>query len=157
MKIILEGVDGVGKTTLAKKLAEVLRLEYCHDSKPRTYKEYLEELYNGKDRIYDRFFFGQFAGYQSAEERLISENDLRCLIDICKINGFPIILCYDKVENIVKRFKHNDDDKEWMEKTGFNNVEEFIRTIQTGFLDIAKVGGNYVNYLNMGKVINKDE
>lgn len=154
MKVIIEGVDGVGKTTLAKQIAKLFNLEYCHDSKPRTYKEYAEELSNGKDRIYDRFFFGQFAGYQSESERLLDRHSLSQLIDMyCVGQGVVIIVCYDKVENILKRFKHNDSDIEWMKKTGFNSAEEFITKIQQGFLDIAKIGGAYINYIDMSKVI----
>lgn len=153
MKVIIEGVDGVGKTTLAKQIAKLFNLEYCHDSKPRTLKDYYEELTNGKDRVYDRFFFGQFAGYQSKSERLINKMELGALIEVCKEQGIPIIVCYDKVENILKRFKHNDSDVEWMKKTGFNSAEEFITRIQNGFLKIAKVGDTYINYLDMSKVI----
>ena len=153
MKVIIEGVDGVGKTTLAKKMAELFNLEYSHDSKPRTYKEYVEELSNGKDRIYDRFFFGQFAGYQSADERLVNNYELVSLLNYCQSNGIIVIVCYDKVENILKRFKYNDSDVEWMNKTGFNSAKEFITKIQEGFLNIAKLGGTYINYLDMSKVI----
>lgn len=153
MKVIIEGVDGVGKTTLAKKIAELFNLKYCHDNKPRTYTEYLKELSNGKDCIYDRFFFGQFAGYQSKDERLLTEEELDYLINFCKQTGVVIIVCHDTVENIMKRFKYNKSDKKWMEKTGFKTPEEFIETIQNGFLRTASRGLSYINYLDMSKVI----
>lgn len=154
MKIILEGVDGVGKTSLALKLAKLLNLEYQHDSAPRTYTEYWEELNNGIPRVYDRFFFGQFAGYQTDKERLLTYPELYSLVNFAKENGILIIVCYDKVENIVKRFKHNNSDKFWMEKVGVSSVEEFITKIQEGFLKMSTLGGNKtVNLLDMSKIV----
>ena len=157
MKVIIEGVDGVGKTTLAKRIADMFNLQYSHDSRPRTFEEYRDELLNGANKVYDRFFFGQFAGYQSKSERLISESELKDLIGLAKEKGVLILLCYDKVENIVSRFKHNEDDKEWMKKTGYTSIEEFVRHIQTGFLNVAKIGGDYINYIDMEQVIRSNE
>lgn len=157
MKIIIEGVDGVGKTTLAKKIAELFNLEYCHDSKPRTFEEYKHELTWEDDKVYDRFFFGQFAGYQSESERLLDYRQLEELIHIAKEQGVVIIVCYDKVNRILKRFKHNDSDIEWMNKTGFKSVRAFIKSIQDGFLKIAKLGGDYINYIDMSRLIPNEQ
>ncbi len=157
MKVIIEGVDGVGKTTLAKQIAKIFNLEYCHDSKPRTFDEYKYELTYEDDKVYDRFFFGQFAGYQSESERLITKEQLKVLIDIAKEQGVVIMVCYDKVDNIVKRFKHNDSDVEWMQKTGYNSVREFIKNIQQGFIDISRLGGNYINYIDMSRLIPNEQ
>lgn len=156
MKIIIEGCDGVGKTTLAQRLADMFNLQYSHDSCPRTFKEYQVEMLNGIPRVYDRFFFGQFAGYQTSKERILSIEELKELLNLAKEKGIIILLCYDKVENILKRFKHNEDDKIWMEKTGYASPEEFIQHIQEGFLKIAELGGDYINYICMEDVIKYD-
>ena len=157
MKVIIEGVDGVGKTTLAKQIAKMFNLDYCHDSKPRTYLEYKNAIMCEDNKVYDRFFFGQFAGYQSTSERLITITELESLIDLAKEHGVVILVCYDKVENILKRFKNNDSDTEWMKKTGFENAENFIRTIQQGFMDISRVGGDYINYIDMSRLIPNEQ
>lgn len=153
MKIILEGVDGVGKTSLALKLSKLFNLEYQHDSAPRTYEEYWKELNNGIPRVYDRFFFGQFAGYQSEKERLINYPELYSLINFSKDNGILILVCHDKVESIAKRFKYNNSDKFWMDKVGVSSVEEFIERIQNGFLEVAKLGGKAVQLLDMSGIV----
>lgn len=158
MKFVIEGCDGVGKTTFAKKIAELFNLEYQHDSAPRTYEEYFREINNGIPRVYDRFFFGQFAGYQKEEERLINRVELLNLIQEAKRNNVIVILCYDSVKDIVKRFKHNDSDIEWMNKMGVKSVKEFVEKIQTGFINIAKeVGKNYVHFLDMSKIVKFDK
>ena len=75
-------------------------------------------------------------------------------VNFAKENGILIIVCYDKVENIVKRFKHNNSDKFWMEKVGVSSVEEFITKIQEGFLKMSTLGGNKtVNLLDMSKIV----
>lgn len=153
MKIILEGVDGVGKTSLALKLSKVFGLEYQHDSAPRSYEEYWKELNNDIPRVYDRFFFGQFAGYQSDKERLLTYPELYSLIQFSHDNSVMIIVCVDKVENISKRFKYNNSDKFWMDKVGVTSVEEFIEQIQDGFLEVAKLGGKSVQFLDMSGII----
>lgn len=158
MKFIIEGCDGVGKTTFAKKIAKLFNLEYQHDSAPRTYEEYFRELNNGIPRVYDRFFFGQFAGYQSEDERLINKVELIDLLNLAKRNNVVIILCVDKVSNIVKRFKHNDSDVEWMNKMKVNSVVEFVGKIQRGFINIAsEVGKSYVHFLDMSKIVDFKE
>lgn len=153
MKIILEGVDGVGKTSLALKISKMMGLEYQHDSAPRTYEDYWQEMNNGIPRVYDRFFFGQFAGYQSSSERLLTYPELYSLMSLAKEKGIVVIVCYDKVENIVKRFKHNNSDQFWMDKVGVSSVEEFIEKIQGGFLAIAKTAGGNVNFLDMANIV----
>lgn len=157
MKIIIEGCDGVGKTTLAKKISELLNLEYQHDDAPRTYEEYYRELNNNIPRVYDRFFFGQFAGYQKEEERLVSKIELVDLVRLAKEKGVVIIVCTDSIDNIVKRFKHNDSDKEWMDKVGVGSVVEFVEKIQKGFLNIVlETDRDYINILDMSKIVNKE-
>ena len=61
MITIIEGVDGTGKTTYAKKLAEETCSEYLHASQPKTdlwLKEYLTPILNG-DFVLDRWHIGE--------------------------------------------------------------------------------------------------
>lgn len=75
MLIVLEGVDGSGKTTLANLLSMLLDAEIIHATRetPNTeswFRWIIEEA-KAKNIIADRFFWGQFA-YQNREERNIS-------------------------------------------------------------------------------------
>jgi len=80
MNIIIEGIDGSGKTVLAKKLCKQYDLEYNHHSKPYTYEEYLDMLNSGKDQLFDRFCVGQFI-YNTRDERKMTEGQLYKLMD----------------------------------------------------------------------------
>lgn len=65
MIIILEGPDGGGKTTLARELAELLRLEYRHEGPPppnvnvlHHYGRLLDDA-RSKDVVFDRLALGE--------------------------------------------------------------------------------------------------
>lgn len=72
MLIVLEGCDGVGKTTLAKSLALLLDAEiiHCNSKTSNNYKFFTDilEVSKHKNIIADRFCYGQFV-YQKEEER----------------------------------------------------------------------------------------
>lgn len=67
MIIILEGVDGTGKSRLAKKLCRTYKAEYRHISKPKTNNPFLEyvatlrRLNPKKNYVFDRCFHGERA------------------------------------------------------------------------------------------------
>lgn len=61
MVIIIEGLDGVGKTTIAKKIAEKYNYEYIKESytddckqKEKRVVEMLQRVLSGNNYIYDR-------------------------------------------------------------------------------------------------------
>lgn len=75
MLIVLEGCDGSGKTTLAKKLAEVMNAEviHCTQFTPNNYIFFHNIIEASKTRniIADRFCYGQFV-YQEEQDRPLS-------------------------------------------------------------------------------------
>lgn len=79
MLIVLEGVDGVGKTTLATLLSKTMNAGIIHATRetPNDWKWFSEIMDLAKDRniIADRFFWGQFV-YQNPEERKLSWEQL---------------------------------------------------------------------------------
>ena len=72
MLIALEGVDGCGKSTLARNLSLVLGAEVLHCSKetPNNFNFFAQIIAEATSRniIADRFMYGQFV-YQTAIER----------------------------------------------------------------------------------------
>lgn len=79
MLIVLEGVDGVGKTTLATLLSKTMNAGIIHATRetPNDWAWFSEIMDLAKDRniIADRFFWGQFV-YQNPEERNLNWEQL---------------------------------------------------------------------------------
>ena len=79
MLIVLEGIDGVGKTTLANLLSKVYNADIIHATRetPNDWAWFNELMDLAKDRniIMDRSFWGQFV-YQEPDERKLSWEQL---------------------------------------------------------------------------------
>lgn len=79
MLIVLEGADGVGKSTIAKRLARILnaRIIHCTKDTPNDLTYFRSILYASEEQhiIADRFCYGQFV-YQSEEERKLTQDEL---------------------------------------------------------------------------------
>lgn len=79
MLIILEGCDGAGKSTVAKKLAKILNARIIHcNAKSNNDYEFFSNIINAsytENIIADRFMYGQFV-YQKPEDRHLTEQDL---------------------------------------------------------------------------------
>lgn len=77
MLIVLEGCDGVGKTTLAKKLQKLLdaRIIHCSSTTPNTYDYFMDIIKASETTniIADRFCYGQFV-YQEEYDRPLGHN-----------------------------------------------------------------------------------
>lgn len=88
MLIVLEGCDGVGKTTLANTLKMCYNMKYMHCTAdtPNDYKFFKDIILRGvhEDIICDRFFWGQFV-YQKPEERHLSKEELLKLYNLFSI------------------------------------------------------------------------
>lgn len=113
MKIIVEGMDNVGKTTLINKIIKMcpdMNFKVIHGTKdtPNNFEYYKRILLSNENLIVDRAWVGQFI-YQSQRERSLkgwlSESD-RLVIESSIYNGnvsdvvclyvtAPIDLCYE--------------------------------------------------------------
>lgn len=79
MLIVLEGVDGAGKTTLANILSKTMNAGIIHATRetPNNWEWFSEIMDLARDRniIADRFFWGQFV-YQNPDERKLTPEQL---------------------------------------------------------------------------------
>lgn len=105
MRIILEGADGVGKTTLAKILADKYGLDYCHCGKtdPSDYDFYKQSV--RKDNIvWDRHTIGELI-YPSVFNRVqqIGTEDARLVISYAKSLETKVFVLTADIDEIKKR------------------------------------------------------
>lgn len=79
MLVVLEGCDGVGKSTIARNLAKILnaRIVHCTTSTPNNYKFFKDIIDASRTQniIADRFCYGQFV-YQRPNERNLTWEQL---------------------------------------------------------------------------------
>lgn len=94
MLIVLEGVDGSGKTTLAALLSRALNAKVIHATREtkNTFAWFYETITESRERniIADRFFWGQFV-YQNTNERKLSWEGLSDLERELHLSGGAMV------------------------------------------------------------------
>lgn len=104
--IVLEGIDGSGKTTLANILSQVLNAEVIHATRetPNDWDWFsgIMDKAKTKNIIMDRAFWGQFA-YQKPSERALSFEQLHDLEHSLAVEGGKLIYVTANKEDIESR------------------------------------------------------
>lgn len=137
--IIIDGPDGVGKTTLAKNLQKTFNItSFIHLTKddPRTFEFYKNMLFK-KDAIFDRSFMSELI-YSAVFERkpALTVDEFKELHNIAKVNGAIIIICVANTERERPIFHDNEDQR----------IIDSFDTINKYFFDLAKRYGYIVYY-----------
>lgn len=105
MKIIIEGCDGTGKTTLAKILAEKYGLDICHCTQrdAADYNFYRQTL-RKDDVVWDRHTLGELI-YPDVfgRQQQISTEDARLVMHYAKEEGVKVIVLTADDEVIKQR------------------------------------------------------
>lgn len=113
MLIVLEGVDGAGKTTLANILAKTYNAGIIHATRetPNNWAWFNELMDVARDRnvIMDRSFWGQFV-YQDPEERKLSWEQLHELEHRLEQEDGKLIYVTADDEDILKRLSDRAED-----------------------------------------------
>ena len=108
MMIVLEGIDGVGKTTLANLLSKTYDAGIIHATRetPNDWAWFNELMDLAKDRniIMDRSFWGQFV-YQEPDERKLSWEQLHELEHRLDQEGGKLIYVTANTSDIFERLK----------------------------------------------------
>lgn len=108
MLIVLEGIDGVGKTTLANLLSKTYDAGIIHATRetPNDWAWFNELMDLAKDRniIMDRSFWGQFV-YQDSEERKLNWEQLHELEHRLEQEDGKLIYVTANTSDILERLK----------------------------------------------------
>ena len=106
MLIVLEGCDGVGKSTIANNLAKILnaRIVHCTTTTPNDYKFFKEIIDASRTQniIADRFCYGQFVYQKPCERNLYWEQLTQLELDMLDA-GAKVIHVTADVEEVKKR------------------------------------------------------
>jgi thymidylate kinase len=129
-RFIIEGCDGVGKSTLAKKIAEAYGIDYVHvgTEDPSDWKFYFETLRKA-NVIFDRHFIGErvypkFFG----RRQLVGKYRFKQLLQHARELGYIVIILTANDEVLTA---HNENDT-------FEAVRNNYKKINKKFVKIAQ-------------------
>lgn len=112
MKIILEGADGTGKTTLAKILAEKYGLDVCHctQNDPGDY-EFYKNSARKENVVWDRHTIGELI-YPNifGRKQSITGEDARLVLHYAREAGTKIFVLTADKETILKRLNERGNE-----------------------------------------------
>lgn len=112
MKIILEGVDGAGKTTLAKILAEKYGLDICHCTQyDAADYDFYRQTVRKENVVWDRHTIGELI-YPTIFDRKqqISTEDVRLVIHYAKEAGAKIFVLTADIDVIYRRLNERGNE-----------------------------------------------
>jgi len=144
MRIIVEGCDGVGKSTYASFLADTYGCDVIHmtSGSPKNLRSYLHRLRND-NVIFDRFFISEVI-YSKVFMRKtkIREFEIRFLLFVCKLMECKIYVMTHSDDVILARLKARDDESD----TILNHISElnkayveFAEKYKINILDWSKI------------------
>lgn len=133
MRIMLDGCDGSGKSTLSNLLAEKHNCDIVHMTlwSSKTFGSYINRMTSFDNIIFDRCFISEYI-YSKVFNRTtdIDDKKVKMLIDIAKSLGYNIYIMTTTNENIKNRLnKRNDENDEIL-----NNIDK----INNEYIDFAK-------------------
>lgn len=149
MKIILEGCDGTGKTTLAKLLAEKYGLDVCHctQSDPADY-EFYKQTGRKDNVVWDRHTIGELIYPEVfGRKAQISPEDARLVIAYAREAGAKIFILTADINEIKRRLmsRGKEDDRvlekiEWIDSEfrHYGNIFN-IPVIDTSKMTMAEI------------------
>lgn len=122
-KIIIDGVDGTGKSTLSKIIGEEFNLQIQHYHAPSDhfgfYDNYMYNLENNNNTVFDRFFLSEIAYSKFLNrECYIKDHEIEKLIDKCKKQeaAFIFIIAKNQEQLDIVKNRLKDEDKQYFDK-----------------------------------------
>lgn len=138
-KFIIEGCDGTGKSTLAKKIAEAYGVDYVHigTEDPSDWYFYANTLRKA-NVVYDRHFIGErvYPKYFN-RKALIGKYRFEKLLEIAKAQGY-VILVLTANDDVLKA--NNENDTYEAVRNNYKKInEKFVKIAQQYNLPLINV------------------
>ena len=129
-KIIIEGCDKVGKTTLAKKLSKKYKLDVLHFNRyDKTNHIFYSQTMKKTNYIFDRHFIGEMIyPFIFNRKKQLNKEQFEKLLKQANDENVKIIVLYETDEVLLKRIK----------KENYKEVKDNFLKINNMFIDIAK-------------------
>ena len=122
MRLILEGCDGTGKTTLSRQIAEEngLNLIKLNNHAKNDVENHLKML-KVDNYVMDRSFISEWV-YESLgnDGDKLAFSTVELLIDYCKHLDIQIIVLRQPTDVLLERLKERGDEEDWL----LENLEE---------------------------------
>ena len=154
--IIIEGCDGTGKTTLAKKLSNKYNLDICHctSEDPADYEFYKNTL-RKRNVVWDRHFLGELIYPEVFNRRAqIGIEDARLLVAYARESGVQLLVLTESINELQRRlnYRGNECDEVLKQLEYINNkFKEYAESF-----DIPIICSSQVPFVDICDIIEKD-
>lgn len=157
VRIMVEGADGTGKTTIINNLAEIYNCNVLHLTKwgPRNINRYKEQL-NLHDVIFDRSFISELVYKQAFFKKpLLSFKEVLKLLKYAKKKGWKIIILTNDEKTLKDRLiSRGNEDPEIINR--IVEINNLYKTYASSF-DITMIDTSDKNYFEKIIEIVKEE
>lgn len=154
MKIFLEGCDGVGKTTLAKLLANKYNLDICHctQNDPNNFEFYYETS-RKENIIWDRHFLGELI-YPSIFNRKqnLTINEAKLITKSIKNNNGHIYVLTCDNDIILKRLKERNKKESLDILNSYQKINELF-ILYANYLKIPIIDTSKMSLKSLKEII----
>lgn len=157
MKIIIEGPDGAGKSTLARQLSNYFGFPIQHRSKPNSEEEkqkmFDDYIYQAKwpsNIIYDRFLYSEMVyGNIMRDASVITTEQMYEVEHILSETGGLVIFCDNNLENLWKECTERGE-AYILQKDTLSKIQTAYRNLMlrdTHLIPVFKYEIDYGTYL----------
>lgn len=157
MRVILEGADGTGKTTLARVIAGKYGLDICHctASDPADY-EFYKQTARKNNVVWDRHTIGELIyPYVFDRKPQISPEDARLVLAYAREAGAKIFVLTTDIEVIKNRLSaRGTEDQRILDKLEWINLE-FLR--YAAMFNIPVIDPSKMLFNDIFKLVEKEE
>jgi len=133
LRIIIEGADLTGKSTIAKKIAKQFNLSYVHVIRKDIHTiPFYYNLLDKHDIVFDRHFIGEMIyPYLFHRDPEFGQQGFKIILDKADKLGYKIIIAYLTDEQLMSRLKSRGEECQ-------DTIDTLLKA-NHWFIDIARI------------------